>query len=555
MGAGIAVAPAGSMRFAPVLSFVLIGCGSPVEEGRSEPTALEDSAVVEGGSSVQEDSAVAKCVLTPGSSSSKWAAIGADGTLQYAKTAKGDRLLDFSWAGYEGGGVALPTFPVEKTVKPTGGDDTATIQAAIDEVSKLPLAKGVRGAVLLEAGTFKASGVLRIRASGVVLRGSGASSTSIVFSGTPRDVIEIAGSGSWSPTGNRAQITDDYVPSGTRTFHVDDATGFAVGDPVLVDRPVTSAWIKFMGMDTLVRDGKPQTWLSAGTVIHADRVITAIDGKQITIDAPISDSFDSNYTNASMVRYAHSGRIDHVGLESLHLVAPKNAAPISIAGPTYRALRMDAVINGWVRDVDTDEFISGLIVEDGAKWITIEDVNIRRTNAIDGSSGWPFHLSVAGQQTLTHRVQTSGADAFPYATQARDPGPNVLLGLVAKSASRGAVQPHQRWGTGLLVDSSQSQSIDLRDRGIMGSGHGWTMGFGVVWNSTADTFLLQQPPGAMNWGIGLIGKIVTDEEPGSTYVPPTGTIDSLGKPVAPKSLYLAQLCLRLGPQAVKNIGY
>jgi len=32
-------------------------------------------------------------------------------------------------------------------------------------------------------------------------------------------------------------------------------------------------------------------------------------------------------------------------------------------------------------------------------------------------------------------------------------------------------------------------------------------------------------------------------------------VDSHGTPVAPSSLYLAQLAERLGPQAVKNIGY
>jgi hypothetical protein len=32
-------------------------------------------------------------------------------------------------------------------------------------------------------------------------------------------------------------------------------------------------------------------------------------------------------------------------------------------------------------------------------------------------------------------------------------------------------------------------------------------------------------------------------------------IESQGKPVTPRSLYLAQLAERLGPDALKNIGY
>lgn len=216
--------------------------------------------------------------------------------------------------------------------------------------------------MLLEAGTFKSSGVLRIGVSGVVLRGSGVGATSILFSGAPRDVIEITGGGTWSATGPRARITDDYVPSGARTFHVDDASSFAPGDTVLVDRPVTAAWIAYMGMDTLVRDGKPQTGLAPGTVIHSDRVATAVSGNTVTVDAPLSDSLDAAYVKpgATLTHYTFAGRIENVGLESLRLVAPKNSAPITIEPPmTARGCRLDAAPNAWVSDVTTDEFISG----------------------------------------------------------------------------------------------------------------------------------------------------------------------------------------------------
>jgi hypothetical protein len=36
---------------------------------------------------------------------------------------------------------------------------------------------------------------------------------------------------------------------------------------------------------------------------------------------------------------------------------------------------------------------------------------------------------------------------------------------------------------------------------------------------------------------------------------PEGIVDSPGTSVTPQSLYLAQLAERLGPQAVRNIGY
>src|SRR5256885_17043468 len=68
---------------------------------------------------------------------STWFHYGEHGRLQYATDPQGNRIMDYSTAGYEGGGVALPHVPARATVKPSGGDDTVAIQAAIDTVSAL----------------------------------------------------------------------------------------------------------------------------------------------------------------------------------------------------------------------------------------------------------------------------------------------------------------------------------------------------------------------------------------------------------------------------------
>ena len=50
---------------------------------------------------------------------SQWVYPGADGKLVYKTTPAGDRIMDFSYAGYMGGGVALPIVPVKRTVEPS----------------------------------------------------------------------------------------------------------------------------------------------------------------------------------------------------------------------------------------------------------------------------------------------------------------------------------------------------------------------------------------------------------------------------------------------------
>jgi hypothetical protein len=278
----------------------------------------------------------------------------------------------------------------------------------------------------------------------------------------------------------------------------------------------------------------------------------------VTVDAPLTDSLDARYVSppgATVAPYTFAGRISNVGLESMHVVVPQQSVPIS--QPTWNILDMDAVIDGWVKDVAGEEPTEGFDIGGGAKRITIEDCSIARTAAIDGTAGYPFAYSVDGQQVLVQRSTAQASHVFAYATKSRTPGPNVVLDFTVL-AGPSQIQPHERWATGLLVDGANvgPSEIDLMNRGNAGSGHGWTIGFGVVWNSTANALLIQQPPGTTNWAIGSTGTLTRAPAPGTTTpILPEGTIDSPGKAVAPKSLYLAQLCERLGPGAVSAIGY
>jgi hypothetical protein len=307
-----------------------------------------------------------------------------------------------------------------------------------------------------------------------------------------------------------------------------------------------------------------QTWIAAGSTAHYDRTVVAASGDTITLDAPLPDTLDvskwgAGAPRASVQTYSFPGRIEQVGLESMRIVAPQQSVPIN--QPTYEILQMEAVQNGWVSDVAGDEFTTGYVVGGSSKWITIQDSSITRVAPIDGSQGYPFHFSVDGQGILVQRCTSSGIGVFSYATQDRANGPNVVLAIHVPQVDAGAhnnLQPHQRWATGLLIDGADTPqgSIDLMDRGYDGSGHGWAIGFGVVWNGVGSSLLVQQPPGAENWSIGSTGTQLTSGAPGGDGgLLSQGIIDSQGVAVAPQSLYLAQLCERLGPQALKAIGY
>jgi hypothetical protein len=90
--------------------------------------------------------------------------------------------------------------------------------------------------------------------------------------------------------------------------------------------------------------------------------------------------------------------------------------------------------------------------------------------------------------------------------------------------------------------------IAFQDRQWMGSGHGWAGANYVAWNCEGS-LVCQQPPTAQNYAIGFVGK----RQKGA-FDRPAGDWESFGTHLRPRSLYLAQLRDRLGPEAVTNTG-
>ncbi len=498
---------------------------------------------------------------------SDWVHPGPDGKLVYKTTPAGDRIMDFSTAGYLGGGVALPDVPVKRTVQPSGGpDDTRAIQLAIDAVAALPLQNGFRGAVLLAPGTFPCSDTIYLPASGVVLRGSGAdgNNVSTIKMYGRRHVAIATRSGNGSRRGRtddnqevsgsfKTSLADAYVPSGASTFTVADASGFAVGDTIEIRRPVTAAWVHFMNMDNLTRDGKPQTWIRTGTVIPIERHIAAISGNKLTLDVPLSDSFDSRYLNppgTAVVKIAAPARLTQVGIEHLHIQSPPQH--VNHTQELYTAIRLNGE-DCWLRDLNIEETMNSVSL--GGRCLTVEDVSVTRKIDHVGASK-PAEFAPNGDQILLDRCSVNANNVWFAATGGGHSGPIVFLNCAF--SGNGRVEGHMRWTTGMLLDNCvlPAGGIDFKNRGAMGSGHGWGAAWSVAWNCVAQTYVVQQPPGAYNWAIGCIGKSVPTARPfDSEPKLPIGTFDSPEKHITPQNLYLTQLNERLGPQALKNIGY
>jgi hypothetical protein len=256
-----------------------------------------------------------------------------------------------------------------------------------------------------------------------------------------------------------------------------------VSDPVVIQRAATDAWIRFMNMDTLVRDGKPQTWLKAGTIITHDRTVRSIEGNRIMFDVPLSDSFDAvnlNPPGTTVTKYTFPGRIEQVGIEALRVTVPAQDKPISEA--QYTLLSMNAVIDGWVRDIVSVDTQNSTTFGSTVRRVTIDRVSIQHAVPFTAAAA-PADFAISGTQILLDRSSVTGEGVWPVVTQVGVTGPNVVLNFRSTTAG---IARHQRWATGLPVDSSEltggsdrRPNIAFSNREYAGSGHGWSVGWGA----------------------------------------------------------------------------
>ncbi len=496
---------------------------------------------------------------------SVWVFPGPDGKLVYKSDAQGNRIPDFSNVGYRGGGVPLPELPVKAVVEPAPGDAGARIQAAIDEVSKLPAdANGWRGAVLLKKGRYPVRGTLFIRTGGVALRGEGTSAegTLLVATGSKQRSLIVAGVGSAAMPKDEDEeaepetpkvamekrpITDEYVPVGAHTFHLASTDGLRVGEEIVVKRPSTAEWIHTIKMDQIPPAAHKVVQWKPGTFdLPFHRVITGIASNEVTIDAPIVCALEKKFGGAEVIVGARDSLIREVGVENLQADSEYRSPTDEEHG--WVLLDLTGVRNAWVSHVVAVHFgYSCVYVRGPSQAVTIDNCAcLDPISQILGGRRYCFALD--GQLCLVERCYARNG-RHDFVMHARAPGPNVFFDCVAEQ-SHADSGPHHRWSAGVLYDNvriSGSTSdpkhsggeLNIRDRGNSGTGHGWAGANQVAWNCRAEAMIVEQPPTAQNWAIGCI----TSSHSGNGYW------DSTGHPVFPKSLYLAQLAERLGQQS------
>ena len=467
--------------------------------------------------------------------------LGSDGKLQLVTNEKGDFFPDFSSAGYQGGGVQIPLIPARVHLAPSGGDDTARLQQALDYVGALPIDKtGWRGAVLLDAGSFKISGSLNLRKSGVVLRGSGEGQggTLLIATGDDRrSLIRVRGASGQVPNGEKRHIVDARIPVGARVLTLSDTTGLNSGDEIIITRPGTQEWIASVGMHQSPGP-TPHYWRPGMVDTVWSRVIEVVSGKRIQLDAALTCSIESPLGTVAVQQ--STGQISSVGIERLSCVSEYDKANPLDEEHSWIAIELDFVRDAWVRNVRGIYFAGSLVHLGGdTRRVTVSDcASLRPVSEMAGYRRHAFYA--AGQQHLFLRC-FSEQSRHDFVAGYGATGPLVFLDCRAESAG-GASGSVGSWATGLLFDNVNIDggSLGFDDLELTDQGTGWNAANSVLWQCSASRIICRRPPGANNWAVGTWGQFAGD-----------GTWHTTNGFAEPESLYRSLLTTRCGLSALE----
>ena len=447
--------------------------------------------------------------------------------------------LDYSYCGYHRSESPIPSVKVSAFVTSTGGDDAALIQQAIDWVSRQKPDKktGFRGAILLGEGTFTISEPLRIRTSGVVLRGSGREKTILRKTGYDRGAaIYIEGTHDIT-VNDTLDVTD--TPAGSLVCSVQGASAtLKEGMRLTICRPSTQAWIDALGCASF-GGGKRMgywAWHPGDIDLRWNRTILAVSGNEVTLDAPITCNIDSRWGGAKAIVYEHHGLVKESGVENLTLESSYDTARPMDEDHCWDGIYVAEAEDCWVRMVNFRHFAgSAVVIQKSAAQVTVEDCqSLHPVSEIGGFRRRTFFTM--GEKTLFQRCYSEhGINDFAVGHTAAGPNAFVQCDSYESFGPSGAISS---WAPGILFDivNIDGNDIVFKNWELEKFGAGWSTANSTMWQSTASGLFCYSPDTLnCNHSIGCWGQIQGN-----------GEYAEMNEHVKPYSLFQSQLEQRLG---------
>ena len=409
--------------------------------------------------------------------------------------------MDYSTCGYHASESLIPHVPTVISLSWQEGDATARIQSAIDKVSQMKADNnGHRGSVVLGEGVWHISQPLRITTSGIVLRGMGRKSTTLVGHGDDRGaLIYLEGKEhKEAPTGRGRRntirevvqdtvwLSDDKVTAGsTRLALAQASVLLRPGDRINIVRPCTRAWIEHLNMYDFGGGLDFTGWKPTDIDITWDRTITAIDGNVIHIDAPITTTLSNEWGKAYILKKSQDGELTECGIENLTIESAVNDWNPKDEDHPWDGITMDDARDCWVRMVNFKHLAGSAVhLQKATSRITVEDCIA--TEPVSEIGGWRRQVFLTrGQQTLFQRcISRQGIHDFAAGYCAA--GPNAFVQCDSEE-SFGFSGSIGSWAAGLLFDIVNIDGNDLRYANLeqFQTGTGWNTANSMFWQCTA----------------------------------------------------------------------
>lgn len=461
---------------------------------------------------------------------------------------KNEKLPDFSYVGYRMSEEPIPTLPVAITLSPHEGDNYHRIQNSINLLASRPLVNGQRGAILLKAGTYNVSESIKIKASGIVLRGEGQGTQGTIINSTRQDkfqqlvtnqqrkaMVHIEGSGNgYIEKGTaKSKIAAD-VRMADRKIVVESGSGFMPGDTLIITKTTNQAWIDFLGMGQY-------GWTPEYFQISHRRLLKGVVGDTLILDVPMVDDILNVHGGGWATAVRYEGMVENSGVENIRFTSV-------VDGPedenhVWNAVILNRAENCWVRNITAENMALSAVAMFNSYQNTVQDCAIFNFKSRPvGDRRYPFFIDINCTGNLFQRLYSDGA-RHPLITGPKISGPNVFLDSYS-SNSTSDTGPHNRWATGTLYDNVLSDMIYARNA-ENSMGHGWTGAYNMFWNNyAAKGFLIQNPPGAVNWMVGSQGK---------NYRAFSAYNASQGAFVTPRSIFIQQLSERIGASRLRDV--
>ena len=277
-------------------------------------------------------------------------------------------------------------------------------------------------------------------------------------------------------------------------------------------------------------------WHPGEIDLRWNRQITAVNGNQVTLNAPITCSIEQRWGGAKAIIYENKGLISECGVENLSLASDYDHARPLDEDHCWDGIYVAEAENCWVRMVNFQHFAgSAIVIQKSTQQVTVEDcISKQPVSEIGGYRRRTF--LTFGEMTLFQRCYSEhGINDFAVGHTAAGPNAFVQCESHESLGPSGAISS---WAPGILFDivNIDGNDIVFKNWELEKFGAGWSTANSTMWQSTASGLFCYSPD-SLNRNIshGCWGQIQGN-----------GEYSQMNEHVKPYSLFASQLERRLG---------